>query len=130
MAQQEYSGEKPVTIMRGRVDSLTLYEVTDYEVDLLEKGSPNSIYLNFSIFLISLGTSFLVALLTTDIQSVKLFTIFVVITVLGLVVGIFLLILWYRTRTSMSAVVRRIRGRVQASTSEAGEGGGPDAQQL
>ena len=63
------TGQNEPTILRGKVDSLSLYEITDFELDVLEKGSPNSIYLNFSIFLLSVGFSFLAALFSTDIQS-------------------------------------------------------------
>lgn len=53
-------------IIRGRVDSLSLYEITETELDTLERGSPYSIHLNFGVFLLTLGLSFLTSLLTTD----------------------------------------------------------------
>jgi len=112
MEQAEGIGEKQPRIIRGRVGSLSLYEITDYELEILEKGSPNSLYLNFSIFLFSIGISFLIALLTVSIESVKLFSAFVVVTVIGLLGSLFLFLLWFRTRNSVEEVIVKIRGRI------------------
>ena len=77
MPNQEQS-EGAVKIKRAKYDSLCLYEVTESELEVLEKGSPSSIYLNFSVFLLSIAISFTIALLTVKIESIKLFTCFLV----------------------------------------------------
>ena len=41
-----------VKIRRGRVSSVDLYEIKDSELDQLEAGSPATLQLNFSIFLL------------------------------------------------------------------------------
>jgi len=110
--QAEQTGDKSFTIRRGKVDSLSVYEITDYELDILERGSPSSLYLNFGIFLLSTSVSFLVALLTTTIQSNRTFTVFVVLVVVGIISGIVLMGLWYRTRQSASKVIAKIRSRI------------------
>ena len=115
MSQEENStGQNEVRIVRGRVDSLSLYEITDHELDILEKGSPGSVYLNFSIFLLSVGSSFIITLLSTDIQSNRLFTVFVVFSCVGIIVGSFLLFLWYRMKNEVTGVVKRIKQRIAA----------------
>ena len=121
MSKTENVGDKEVKIVRGRVDSLSLYEITDHELNILEKGSPSSIYLNFSIFLVSIGLSFFISLVTVDIQSTKIFSIFTIFTVIGLVGGIFLLFLWSRMRTSVSDVVKRIKSRIADYQESGGE---------
>src|SRR6266545_4261098 len=63
----------PVEVRRGAFAQLTIYEVAEYELEILEHGSPDSIYLNFAIFL---------------------------------------LILWFRTRKSVSILVKKIRNRL------------------
>lgn len=105
------SGEK-VIVRRGRVDSLTLYDVTDHELSLLEAGSPTSLLFNFSIFLLSTAISFLIALLATEIKSDRTFTVFTIIVVLGFTVGLVLLCLWLRFRQSTSSVIKRIKSRI------------------
>ena len=65
------SGEKPF-IRRGEVDEIRLYTITDYELDILEKGTP-ALFLNFGIAFLSMSCSFLIALLTTHIASDRIF---------------------------------------------------------
>ena len=109
------TGTNEPRIVRGRVDSLSLYEITDHELDILEKGSPNSIYLNFSIFLLSVGASFSATLLTTEIQSDRIFDFFVIICAVGIFGGFFLLLVWYRMKSELTDVVKRIKGRISAA---------------
>lgn len=109
--QSEQIGEKAPRILRGRIDSFALYEITDAELDLLEAGSPGSLYLIFSIFLMSTAFSFLTSLLTCTMSN-RVFTVFVVLTTIGIVVGVLLFLLWFRARQSVSGVVRRIRSRI------------------
>lgn len=101
-----------VRIKRGKVDSLSLYEVTEAELQELANGGPDSFLLNFSISLISTALSFFISLLTTDIKSVRTFCVFVIVTILGLVGGVILLILWGRTRRSRTHIIRRIEERM------------------
>lgn len=119
MSQDDkYTGENEVRIVRGRVDSLSLYEITDHELDMLEKGSPGSLHLNFGIFLLSVGTSFLITLLSTDIQSNRIFTIFIVLCSLGIVGGTFLIFLWYRMKGDVADIVSKIKKRIAAQDSK------------
>ncbi len=76
-AEQEHSGEKSPRILRGRVNSFALYEITDDELGILEAEYPSSLYLNFSIFCLSVAVSFLIALLTATVSD-RVFTIFTV----------------------------------------------------
>jgi len=107
------SGQKGPKIKRGRYDSLVLYEVSEAELQIIERGSPNSTYLNFAIFLLSIGLSFLATLLTFDFTNQsKKYIVFVVITVVGLALGLFLLILWFRTKNQFDEVILKIKGRI------------------
>lgn len=110
--QGESTGEKQPRIRRGRVDSLTLYEITDYELDSLSTGSPSSLYLNLAIFFASIAISFLVALLTATITSDRVFTVFVVIVILGFVASAVLSCVWLRNRKSISTIIKRIKKRI------------------
>ena len=113
MGQEEgTTGQKEVRIVRGRVDSLSLYEITDHELDVLEKGSPGSLYLNFGIFLLSIGASFLSTLLTVDIQPSKIFIVCVVVSVVGILGGSFSILLWYKVKSEVSSVVEKIKRRI------------------
>lgn len=99
-------------IRRGRFDKLTIYEISDSELEILERGSPGSIYLNFAIFLLSLAISFTVTLLITKIESNRTYTLFVVVTVAGYIIGTLLLLLWWKNYRSVSKVADTIRRRL------------------
>ncbi|MDF1723145.1 MAG: hypothetical protein P1U59_01430 [Alcanivorax sp.] len=120
------SGENDFKVIRGRVGSVSLYEITDSELDLLEKGSPSSIYLNFAIFLSSIGFSFLVTLLATPIAEIKTFTTFLVFTIIGLLGGFLLFIIWWRMRGEVSDVVHKIKRRIADFDGSEGVGTEPE----
>ncbi len=106
----------PVEVRRGTYAHLTLYEVEKSELELLAQGSPDSLYLNFAIFLLSVAVTALVALFTLPTDKTSpvsmTFIVFVVITVLGFIIGIFLLLLWLKKRRSVSALVQEIKSRL------------------
>ena len=107
------TGDKPLRVRRGRVDSVDLYEIKDSELNLLEKGSPADLFLNFSIFLLSIAFSALAVLITTkDYRFAIAETIFVVILVVGLLGGGLLLILWKRGKGDVAATIADIRRRI------------------
>ncbi len=111
-SQENLSDEK-LKIKRHKFDSLTIYEVSESELEIIEKGSPSSIYLNFAIFLISVAASFLVSLLTSDYTNKQnTFIVFLVITIVGFIIGIFLIILWLRTKNDFDQTIKKIKDRV------------------
>lgn len=99
-------------IRRGRIEELTIFEISEAELDALERGSPESLFLNFALFAISAAMSFSATLLTTEIQSVRTFCVFVIITVIGYTTFAVFGILWYRASGSVKAVAKQIRSRV------------------
>nr|MBC7613925.1 hypothetical protein [Pseudopedobacter sp.] len=109
------SGENTTKIKFARVDSLVIYEVSEGEIETIERGSPNSTYLNFSVFLISTCLSFTVALLTCDFKSKdRLFTTFFSVCLISGIIGIFLFIIWYRTKNDVEEVIKKIKERIIA----------------
>ncbi|MEX6625286.1 hypothetical protein [Tenacibaculum salmonis] len=110
---KESLSDENVKVKRHKFDSLTIYEVSESELDIIEKGSPSSIYLNFAIFLISVAASFLASLLTNDYTNKQnTFIVFLVITILGFIIGLFLIILWLRTKNDFDEAIKKIKERV------------------
>jgi hypothetical protein len=109
---QNQSQELAPAIRRGRIDSITIYEISDSELNTLEFGSPDSIYLNFSIALISVCLSFLISLLTTTIDSIYIYIIFIVLIIICGIVGLILFVIWFKKRESTSDLINQIRNRV------------------
>ncbi|MBL0316984.1 MAG: hypothetical protein IPP69_14960 [Flavobacteriales bacterium] len=92
-----------IKVKRARYDSLELFDVSENELTTIERGSPSSTYLNFAIFLLSIAISFLTTLLTVDLkENQTLFTVFTVICVLGFMVGLILIGIWYRSKMSLT----------------------------
>lgn len=119
---QNEARELPPAIVRGKIGKLTIYEVSESELETLERGSPVALYLNFAIFLLSIGLSFLLTLFTATIGSQRTFTVLVVISTVGLVGGAVLLGLWLHSRQSIRAIGRRIRDRVPPEGTPIAEG--------
>lgn len=117
---QQNKKEGEVKIRRARCDSLCIFEITENELETLEKGSPSSIYLNFSIFLLSLAISFTITLLTVKAESV-LFIIFLCITIIGWILGFLLLFLWLRQRSFIKNVIKKIKDRLPPEPSPPSE---------
>ena len=63
-------GEK-ISVERGRLDSLMIYDVMESELVLLEKTSDASVWLNFFIGTITTALSFLISLLTVDWEKIE-----------------------------------------------------------
>lgn len=114
---EQTQNEAHIKVRRAEMDSICIYDVTEDELEILEKGSPSSLYLNFSLFLLSAAISFLASLIFTEIPSTKVFTVFAIITVVGFVLGLILLIFWYRDFRSSTSVAKRIKDRLKAETS-------------
>ena len=75
-------------IHRIRLDRLTIFEITEAELEALERGSPESLYLNLGIASLSFGASFLISLLTTTIGDTKTFCVFVIVCTAGFIAGL------------------------------------------
>lgn len=99
-------------IRRARLDTLNIYEISESELEILERGSPDSVLLNFAIFLLSVAVSFTIALSTTTIRSDRVFYVFVLVALVGFVIGLLLLFIWRRNRQSLASVVAAIRNRM------------------
>src|SRR6266404_5702228 len=110
--QNDIKDEKDLRVRRGRVESVDLYEIKDSELDLLEKGSPADLQLNFAIFLVSTAFASLASLLTSTFTNDTAKTVFIVITVVGFLGGAYLLTAWYRNHTSLKTICKRIRERI------------------
>jgi hypothetical protein len=116
MSHTQEQGEVRPRIVRGRVGSLSLYEITDYELDVLAAGSPNSVYLNFAVFFLSIGLSFIASLFSATFQTERRFTAFLVVSVVGIALGVLLLVVWSQAKSRVDDVLKRIRERAPGST--------------
>jgi hypothetical protein len=108
---EDIDDSKPL-VRRGRVESVDLYEIKDSELDLLERGTPAALQLNFAIFLLSIAFSSIVSLLTTTFTNKAIQTCFIVVSVIGVLLGLYLMIAWYGTKKEVGDLCDKIRGRI------------------
>jgi hypothetical protein len=113
-----HSSSADLRIRRGKVDSLSLYEITESELETLERGSPSSLLFNLSVALISTSCSFFISLMSAEITSDRTFMVFVVIVVVGGVAGFVLGLLWWRTRQDVGEIILRIKKRIPSEDDE------------
>jgi hypothetical protein len=99
-------------VRRARYERLTIFEISETELDVLEKGAPDSVFLTFSVALLSSAASFTTTIATTKIESQHTFTTFVTLTIVGYVIGLVLLALWIKNRRAVSSCSASIRRRL------------------
>jgi hypothetical protein len=103
-----------VPVKRGKVDSITIYEVSESELTTLERGAPSSVYLNMLTFFLGIFLSFLATLVTVNFKDkLVILVVFVVITVVSGFTCIILLTLWLRGRHDFKEVITTIKGRIR-----------------
>lgn len=99
-------------IRRVRIQHLTIYEISEDELKILESGSPVSLHLNFAVFLLSVAISFATALVTTNFPSDRIYITFVAVLAISSSIGLFLLILWFKEHRSGSSIAKCVRNRL------------------
>lgn len=95
------------------MESVDLFEIKDSELELFRKGSPADLQLNFAIFAISMAFSAILALYTATFRNDTVHTAVVVVAVVGSLFGLYLLIAWWRNRTSLASACDEIRKRIK-----------------
>lgn len=110
--QQVEDGSTSLKVRRGRVDSVDLYEIKDTELDVLEKGGPAETNLNFAVFAISTAITAFVALMTAEIKVLEVKVGFIVAVVVGVVLGLYWIVSWWKTRGEVKKLCDRIRQRI------------------
>ncbi len=91
---------------------LRVYQVYEHELDALARGSPNSLFLNFALFLLGIALTLFVALSTATIASDRLFQVFVLVAAVTFIFGAILLALWWREHQSSRNLVTQIKDRM------------------
>lgn len=106
-------------IRRARFTQLTIYEVEESELTILERGSPVSLYLNIAIALLSTAVALTVSLATAEVRSESVLVILLVITVIGYMQGAILLLFWWRRHRSIHECASAIRRRLPPEWADA-----------
>ena len=109
---QSEQGEK-IDVRRKKIGAVTIYDVTEAELTILEKGTDASIWLNFFIGTTSIAASFLAALLTVDWgEKVSLTEVtFICVTIIMFLAAIICFVFWRNTKGQHEATIKTIKER-------------------
>lgn len=118
---KDTNSEKTLRVRRGRVDSVILYEVKENELEILENGEQTNLQLNFSIFLFSISFSGIFTLLTATFTNALIQETFLLISICGFIIGLYLLLIWWKGRSSIKSVIKIIKDRIQPEEIDEGE---------
>lgn len=99
-------------IHRVRLDELRIFEISEAELEALERGSVESIFLNFAIATVSVALSTTTTLMTTKVPEGLTQVFFVVVTVVCYISGTVLSVLWWYFRKSGKSASKAIRDRI------------------
>lgn len=115
---KETKDDNTIKIIRGKVDSINIYEVSESELSIIESGAPSSLYLNFVTFLSGIFISFLSILLTMTFnlkerKDLILFIIFMLIEVVTGFLTLIMFIIWLTKRKDLSHLIKRIKERIK-----------------
>lgn len=101
-----------VVIRRGRVGSISLFEITDAELQTIEHGAPSGTLINIGFFAGSAFLSFLSVLLATPIADDRLFYIYVIICALAGAGSVICFLVARKMKGSLKELLKAIKARV------------------
>lgn len=104
-------GSGEARVVTHKVEQIDIYEVTENELNLLEKGTDSDLYLQFSIALLSVFVSLTVCFFTSTFENDKVLYGFVCVDAICFIIGMLLLILWNRNRKGKSDIIQGIKNR-------------------
>ncbi len=109
-------GQQMSPVRVAPLGELNAYTVHEHELDIIAAGSPATLSFNFAVAMISIGVTFVLTLTTTTITSDRLFYSYLLVCINTLIVGLILLVYWWRSRTSVLIIVSKIKNRMVAPT--------------
>src|ERR1700674_4860964 len=112
MARAKNENQPTPVVRVAPLGELRAYTIYEHELDALGSGSTGSLFLNFSLALLPVSLTLLVTLLTTKIESDRLFAGFMTVAVVTAIAGVLLLFLWWQQHRGSQHMVHEIKGRM------------------
>jgi hypothetical protein len=101
-----------IEIRRHRLPGLDICDVTMDELGAIERiGSNMGLDFNVSLFSLGISLSFCASLLSTPIESQRVFDTFVIFAVVGAALAVIFGIKWFLNRGEFSRLLQKIRDR-------------------
>ena len=122
MAAEQTEDSIQLRLFRGPVDSLSLHEITDYELDLLEQGMADSKPIGFSIMILLASLFGVVVLPTIELDIGLLFFAIVLLIISGLGISAVMFVVWKRSCSRSKRLYEKIRARVPTESMRKSDG--------
>lgn len=111
------TGYNPPKIERASIGSITIYEVTDLELDVLKKGDDGGIKLASASFCLSAFLSLLITILTCTLDTQFKRGFFVASCIFFGLIGIALSLMWWSSQKHTDSIYRMIKKRSHGAES-------------
>jgi hypothetical protein len=108
---EKFEKHKPINIYRGRIESLVIYEVSEYELDIIENGEKKKTFGNWGSNLLYFSLSLLVTWITGDFAYEFLKLIILLGWFTGTILGIILILISKQDKKSVKTIIDKIRQR-------------------
>lgn len=102
-------------IERGAIGSITIYEVTDTELDILKEGDDGGIKLNIFFFCLSACMSLIISILTCTFDTEFKYGCFLTSSVFLGLISFWYLFLYFRGGKKTDNIYKSIKARMQGS---------------
>ncbi|MBH3338421.1 hypothetical protein I5L51_04775 [Pseudomonas mendocina] len=116
MSAKQNSSE--IEIKRSRIGSISVYEISDGELEALERGTPATALTNISFFCASSFLSFLIVVTTSPNLELKLYMVYFSVGLVSLAVTLVCGVVAYKMGGGIKQITSKIRGRIPASEVE------------
>jgi hypothetical protein len=112
MARQRNEGLPAPVVRVAPLGELRAYTVYEHELEALARGPSGSLFLNFALAVLPVSLTLVVTLLTTQIESDRLFLGFFSTAIILAIAGVLFLLLWWREYRRSEDIVKEIKGRL------------------
>jgi hypothetical protein len=110
--RSDVDDSKPLRVRRGRMDKFDLYEISEEELRMLEKGAPADLEFNLGLFAFTVAVAAIVTLTSADFKSPVMHEIYLIVAVVGVILGSYFIFTWARTTNPIVELCKTIRHRL------------------
>jgi hypothetical protein len=102
----------PPIVRVAPLQELRVYQISESELEKLERGSPESIHLSLALAFLPAALTLLITLQTVDITKPRIYNAYLFSFLLLALQGGVSLIRWWRARGTVRDIVQEIRDRM------------------
>ena len=115
-AESLHESSDRLHVNRAKVDSITIYDVTESELVEIESCNAVDWLFNVAIACVTITVSFVVTLTTTKIESTRLFYAYVILACVSGVAAIGFVVNWRILKGKRDNVIVQIKARKKETT--------------